>query len=381
LSRTNSTYQASPQNFFPFSYEETIGESAPDDFLYVKENHLGSVLTTVSDQKIPVDNNSDNIVDFYLADVTSATDYYSFGSSMPGRKFISSNSYRYGFNGKEKDDEISGTGNSYDFGARIYDPRTGRWLSTDAAEKHFPELSPYSSFANNPIYIIDQDGDYIIIHYTNIWGKDKTLQYVPNERHILRGSFVRQTERALNYLHKQDVKGVISKFAYDSKHNVDISMFDDPTQKFGSSRSSTKVTYDPTEGQQVKNEINTGLQSPALRLYHEIAQQLIRQFDKNFKKYGREELEQKVIDEYENFIAAPLGEPQRQTHSATEVQPNTVQNSTEHNLRTQKDEDEFQKQVDKDIDSGMFEENKSKGSSGGGKSSKGGEKNKSRASF
>ncbi len=32
--------------------------------------------------------------------------------------------YRYGFNGMEKDDEISGSGNSYDFGARTYDPRS-----------------------------------------------------------------------------------------------------------------------------------------------------------------------------------------------------------------------------------------------------------------
>ena len=28
--------------------------------------------------------------------------------------------YRYGFNGKEMDNEISGNGNSYDYGFRIY---------------------------------------------------------------------------------------------------------------------------------------------------------------------------------------------------------------------------------------------------------------------
>ncbi|TAL62165.1 MAG: hypothetical protein EPN85_03315 [Bacteroidetes bacterium] len=80
----------------------------------------------------------------------------------------------------------------------------------------------------------------------------------------------------------------------------------------------------------------------------------------------------------------PVGEPQRQTHSATEVQPSTVRNSTERSLRTQKEEDEFQKQVDKDIDSGMFEDNSSKGTkgaSGSGGKSKGSEKVKSRASF
>lgn len=41
---------------------------------------------------------------------------------MPGRTY-SSNDYRYGFNGMEKDDEVhSGSGTSLDFGARMYDP-------------------------------------------------------------------------------------------------------------------------------------------------------------------------------------------------------------------------------------------------------------------
>lgn len=35
----------------------------------------------------------------------------------------SSDNYRYGFNGKEKDDELKGEGNSYNFEARIYDSR------------------------------------------------------------------------------------------------------------------------------------------------------------------------------------------------------------------------------------------------------------------
>ncbi|GGD36603.1 hypothetical protein GCM10011343_28070 [Flavobacterium orientale] len=43
----------------------------------------------------------------------------------------SAESYRYGFNGMEKDDEIKGEGNSYDFGARMLDPRVGRWFAPD----------------------------------------------------------------------------------------------------------------------------------------------------------------------------------------------------------------------------------------------------------
>ncbi|MFH2095809.1 MAG: hypothetical protein ABIJ16_08895, partial [Bacteroidota bacterium] len=40
--------------------------------------------------------------------------------------------HRFGFNGQEKDDEITGvTGSHLDFGARIYDARIGRLLSID----------------------------------------------------------------------------------------------------------------------------------------------------------------------------------------------------------------------------------------------------------
>lgn len=96
------------------------------------------------------------------------TDYYAFGSPMPGRNFNSPN-YRYGFNGKEKDSEIKGEGNSLDFGARIYDPRLGRWLSVDPAFKSQPGWSPYKAFLDNPNFYTDPDGgqEYDVIRIVN----------------------------------------------------------------------------------------------------------------------------------------------------------------------------------------------------------------------
>jgi RHS repeat-associated protein len=76
---------------------------------------------------------------------------------MPQRS-TSSGSYRYGFNGKELDNEISGTGNQYDYGFRIYNPRLGRFLSTDPLFKSYPELTPYQFASNTPIKAIDLDG-------------------------------------------------------------------------------------------------------------------------------------------------------------------------------------------------------------------------------
>ncbi len=54
----------------------------------------------------------------------------------------------------------SDTGNFY-YGARYYDPKIGVWLSVDAvaAKKHNRPLTPYHFSANNPLNIIDPDGN------------------------------------------------------------------------------------------------------------------------------------------------------------------------------------------------------------------------------
>lgn len=78
---------------------------------------------------------------------------------MPGRKYTQPNSsYRYGFNGKENDNEVKGEGNQQDYGMRIYDPRLVRFLSVDPITKSYPELTPYQFASNTPIQAIDLDG-------------------------------------------------------------------------------------------------------------------------------------------------------------------------------------------------------------------------------
>jgi RHS repeat-associated protein len=74
----------------------------------------------------------------------------------------SSVDYRYGFNGMEGDDEISGEGNSYDFGARMMNPRVGRWFTPDPKASNAPSLTPYRFGFNNPVRYLDPDGEYEI---------------------------------------------------------------------------------------------------------------------------------------------------------------------------------------------------------------------------
>jgi RHS repeat-associated protein len=90
--------------------------------------------------------------------LVSAQDYYPFGMGMPGRNFANGSSYRYGFNGKENDNEVKGTGNQQDYGLRIYDPRLGRFLSIDPLAKAYPWYTPYQCAGNMPIWAVDIDG-------------------------------------------------------------------------------------------------------------------------------------------------------------------------------------------------------------------------------
>ncbi|KYP14059.1 MAG: hypothetical protein A1D16_08915, partial [Flavihumibacter sp. CACIAM 22H1] len=134
-----------------YSYKFTRGEK-----LFELSNHLGNVLVTLADRVQQVKVTSDT-VRHYLADIRSANDYYPFGMLMPGRKF-NAGGFRYGFNGKENDNEVKGTGNQQDYGMRIYDPRLGRFLSLDPLQKKFPTLAPCHFSGNNPIATIDLDG-------------------------------------------------------------------------------------------------------------------------------------------------------------------------------------------------------------------------------
>lgn len=76
----------------------------------------------------------------------------------------------YHFNGKEKDDEWTGnSGDSYDFGARMYDSRLGRWLSVDEEYQIEPSVSVYAFGGDSPILMKDINGK--VIRPTNDQGK------------------------------------------------------------------------------------------------------------------------------------------------------------------------------------------------------------------
>ncbi len=125
---------------------------------YELTDHRGNVMAVISDRKEGVDENGDGVVEYYNPDVVNAVDYFPFGSQMPGRTYSGEDKYRYGFNGKENDNEVKGEGNQQDYGMRIYDPRIAKFLSLDPLTAKYPELTPYQFASNRPIDGIDLDG-------------------------------------------------------------------------------------------------------------------------------------------------------------------------------------------------------------------------------
>jgi RHS repeat-associated protein len=86
---------------------------------------------------------------------------------LMGERTFSGENYRWGFNGQEKDDEVSGAGNNLDYGARIYDGRLGRWMSVDPFTADYPVFSPYTFCKNQPTFFIDLDGNRFVNPYTD----------------------------------------------------------------------------------------------------------------------------------------------------------------------------------------------------------------------
>ncbi|MBI2281716.1 MAG: hypothetical protein HYU68_13660 [Bacteroidetes bacterium] len=124
------------------SYNPATNESR-----YQLYDHLGNVRATI--RRNP---------GTFALEVLSAADYYPFGGVLPERNLLSSiNKLNYGYQGKELDQN-----GFYDFEARQYDARLGRWITTDPASQFY---SPYLAMGNNPVSMVDPSGTYSFMDF------------------------------------------------------------------------------------------------------------------------------------------------------------------------------------------------------------------------
>ena len=100
--------------------------------------------------------NNDEVVDAKGV-VQQVTNYYPFGApyaDATASKGADVQPYKY--NGKELD--LMHGLNTYDYGARQYNPVTGRWDRMDPLCEKYYNVSPYAYANNNPVKYIDPDG-------------------------------------------------------------------------------------------------------------------------------------------------------------------------------------------------------------------------------
>ncbi len=122
--------------------QEGYYDPASSLYHYYLKDHLGNTRIT-----------------FHYSGTTPVIDqeveYYPFGALFTDNT-MGNNKYLY--NGKELNNEFF---ENYDYGARFYDPALGRWHSVDplADAEHNLSFSPYNYCINNPILLIDPNGE------------------------------------------------------------------------------------------------------------------------------------------------------------------------------------------------------------------------------
>jgi RHS repeat-associated protein len=99
--------------------------------------------------------------------IRNISDYSPFGVGLDGRT-MSSDSYRYGFQAQEGDDEVKGEGNSVNFKYRMHDPRLGRFFAVDPLAFEFPHNSPYAFSENRVIDAFELEG-LESVSFNNTW--------------------------------------------------------------------------------------------------------------------------------------------------------------------------------------------------------------------
>lgn len=143
-----------------------------------------------------------NKVEHYVADVVSWGDYYTFGSSMPGRN--GGTKYRFDFNGKETDAESD----LQDYGMRIYNAALAKFLSVDPLTSKYPELTPYQFASNTPVQAIDLDG---LENYYSVDGK-----FIGS----VRGAEHAEDIRITKYTYEEGVKMINTTTDYQLKFDM-----------------------------------------------------------------------------------------------------------------------------------------------------------------
>ncbi len=105
------------------------------------------------------DGNDNGSVD--ATEIVEESNYYPFGLKHKGynanvSSLGNSTAQKWKYNGMEHDESLGLE--TYDFGARNYDPALGRWMNIDPLAEQMRRHSPYNYAYSNPVAFVDPDG-------------------------------------------------------------------------------------------------------------------------------------------------------------------------------------------------------------------------------
>ena len=131
---------------FDGGYAQASATSTTSDnftFYYYTPDHLGNIREVVDAS----------------GTVQQVTNYYPFGATYADAA-TNADFQPYKYNGKELD-KMHGL-NTYDYGARQYDPILARWDRIDPLAEKYRGISPYVYCAGNPVNSIDPNGKEVL---------------------------------------------------------------------------------------------------------------------------------------------------------------------------------------------------------------------------
>ena len=162
--------------------------------------------------------------------VQQVTNYYPFGAPYADATASKGSDVQpYKYNGKELD--LMHGLNTYDYGARQYNPVTARWDRIDPLSEKYYNVSPYNYCHNNPVMLIDPDGkdDYYTSDGRFLGTNNEKTDYIyisDNYKQLKNGSYAINSRVALP---ESDISAkALSKIFTDivKKMGCDVSKLD-----------------------------------------------------------------------------------------------------------------------------------------------------------
>lgn len=142
---------------------EALNATDAFNFYYYNKDHLG---------------NNREVIDF-RGKICQVINYYPFGTPFSDQSTTLQADYQpYKYNGKEFD-MMHGL-NTYDYGARQYNPIVPTWDRIDPLCENFGYMSPYNYCLDNPVNTTDQDGEGPILGAVIGGGTELACQLIEN---------------------------------------------------------------------------------------------------------------------------------------------------------------------------------------------------------